>query len=296
MDTPHPPHPHRPDMLAELNAARRRDVVTARAVAAEAAALLVGQRGQQAIRRKPDGSIVTAADLRADRLIAARLSAAFPGDAILSEEAAARHDGGRTWIVDPLDGTTNFAAGLPVWGVTMALVENGVPTVGVSVFPSLGLDYTAIAGGGAWAGAHRLGPAAGPAARLGPDDLIAQCSRTAARFALDLPVTRRSLGSTAFHLAMVAAGSCRASVTIDAGIWDVAAGWLLVTEAGGVVTDQDGGTPWPLDVGDWSLRRVTTVAGGDAVSHAAVRRAMAAADGAAGVAADGTRAGVRSAA
>ncbi|MEO8083231.1 MAG: inositol monophosphatase family protein [Ardenticatenales bacterium] len=292
MNTPNIHPNHRPDMLADLSDARRHDVVTARSVAADAAALLLGRRGDQAICRKPDGSIVTAADISADNLIASRLHAAFPDDAILSEEAAARFDGGRTWVVDPLDGTTNFAAGLPVWGVTMALLENGVPTVGVSVFPCLGLDYTAILGGGAWEGTRRLGPAGDPSPHLGPDDLIAQCSRTAARFALDLPAARRSLGSTAFHLAMVAAGTCRASVTVDAGIWDVAAGWLLVSEAGGTVADEDGRSPWPLDRGDWSMRRVTTLAAGDAPSYAAVRRAMAAGDD--GAAGDGD--GVRSAA
>lgn len=272
-----------PAMLAGLPAARRRDVETARAVAAAAATLLAGHPdgfGAPTVRRKADGSLVTAADLAADRLIAERLAAACPGDAILSEESATRFAGGRTWVVDPLDGTSNFAAGLPIWGVTLALVEGGVPTVGVSLFPRLGLDVTAIAGGGAWSGARRLHrPTADPAAArgLGPDDLVAQCSRTAAGRSLDIPSTRRSLGSTAYHLAMVATGACRASVTAAAGIWDVAAGWLLVTEAGGTISDLAGASPWPLATGDWARRRVDTLAAGDAAGHAALRRALAAA-------------------
>ena len=273
--------------LSALAPARRRDVELARAVAAAAGDLLLrhavdlaARDGQRtlAARRKPDGSLVTAADLAADRLIAAQLRAARPGDAILSEESTTRFGGGRTWVVDPLDGTTNFAAGLGVWGVTMALLEDGVPVVGVSAFPRLGLDFTAVAGGGAFAGTARLGRAArsgadGPA-ELGADDLVAQCSRTAAGPVLDLAGTRRSLGSTAYHLAMVASGTCRASITAAAGIWDVAAGWLLVLEAGGAVSDRDGGTPWPLAVGEWSERRVETLAAADPAGHAALRRAL----------------------
>lgn len=276
------------NVIALLSPQRRQDVATARAVAAEAAALLVGHTGHPAVCHKPDGSIVTAADIASDRLIAARLHAACPGDTILSEESTAHFEGGRTWVIDPLDGTTNFAAGLPIWGVTLALLEDGVPTVGVSVFPRLGLDFTAIAGGGAFVGSARLSPhrlrrpaagqanGHGPSPRLGigPDDLIAQCSRTASRWQLHLPATRRTLGSTAFHLALVASGTCRASVTMDAGIWDVAAGWLLVTETGGTVSDDAGMSPWPLAAGDWSQRRISTIAAADAASHGAVRRAI----------------------
>lgn len=299
MNTHNHPTDDLTNVIAGLSPQRRRDVAIARAVAAEAAALLIGHTGHHAVCHKPDGSIVTAADIASDRLIAARLRAACPGDTILSEESTAHFEGGRTWVIDPLDGTTNFTAGLPIWGVTLALLEDGVPTVGVSVFPRLGLDFTAIAGCGAFAGSSRIGPhraddpAAGqpragqppspdrarghnPSGRLGigPDDLIAQCSRTASRWQLHLPATRRTLGSTAFHLALVAAGTCRASVTMDAGIWDVAAGWLLVTETGGTVSDDAGQSPWPLAAGDWSQRRISVIAAADAASHGAVRHAI----------------------
>lgn len=235
------------------------ELAVAREVAESAGAYLLDMFGTVTGERKSDGTLVTVADIESNRRIIQGLQAAFPGDEIVSEELGTQYAGGRrVWIVDPLDGTSNYCHKVPVWGTTLALVEDGRPVVGVSHFPTLGFTCLATRGGGAWEKERRMVVGQGQA--LSEDDLIAHCSRTLKQYQLNLPAKGRMLGSAALNYALVAAGAVRASIENTARIWDLAAGWLLVEEAGGVVDTLDGRPIWPLAPGDYGSRAYATLA------------------------------------
>lgn len=102
------------------------------------------------IDTKPDRTFVTEADLAVERAIREALAAERPGDGILGEEYGTEGDAARQWILDPIDGTSNYLRGVPVWGTLIALAVNGTPVVGVVSSPALGKRWWAAAGGGAW--------------------------------------------------------------------------------------------------------------------------------------------------
>ncbi len=199
---------------------------------------------------KPDYSIVTEADVAADRLIASELATHFPSDAILSEELAptsaiatsspAEH----TWVVDPLDGTTNFSLGVQHWGVSIARCDARGPDVGVLFFPALGELYVASRSGGATMNGARIHVRAPSASRL--VGMLACCARTPRLYHVNLPMKVRVFGSAAYTLACVARGSAAIGMETRPKLWDLAAGWCLVEEAGGVVATLDGSSPFPL--------------------------------------------------
>ncbi|HKE00535.1 MAG TPA: inositol monophosphatase family protein [Planctomycetota bacterium] len=197
--------------------------------------------------------LVSEADLASEKVILARIRAAFRDDAIRAEESSrAAVAGSAVWHVDPLDGTTNFVHGLPEFSISIARYRDGAPRVAVVHAPKLGETYTALAGGGAHRNGERLHVtktaeladallATGFPYRRGelPNDNVAN-------FAHILPLVRdlRRLGSAALDLAFVAAGRFDAYWELHLEPHDVAAGALLVREAGGRVTDVAGGDAW----------------------------------------------------
>jgi myo-inositol-1(or 4)-monophosphatase len=207
--------------------------------------------------RKGSHDLVTEADHASEALILGGLRALFPGDGQLAEESGAhRADGGagaapdqgvgRVWVVDPLDGTINYAHGLPLFCVSIGLVVDGQAVVGAVFDPARGDLYDAVLGGGT----RRNGQ---PVQRPLRDGL-AQCLATIvlpqrgwrARERAVVRATRvnRVLGSSALALAYVADG--RFDVFVQAGglsAWDVAAAGLIAAESGAMVTDLAGG-PW----------------------------------------------------
>lgn len=185
-------------------------------------------------RRKGDGTLVTAADEAADRLIVAAIRDAHPDHGILSEEGFTGYDPGPefTWVIDPIDGTTNFARGLPLWGVSIGVLRRGAPWAAALVFPGLGERYTALAGQGSFRNGERL--AVDPDAVIHDQQLMAQCTRTAQCFEIDTPMKVRMLGSAAYHLLCVAGGVTLAAIEAMPKVWDLAAAHLVLTEAGGM--------------------------------------------------------------
>ena len=200
-------------------------------------------------------NLVTEMDARAETLILGRLRGAFPEDAILAEETgSAAGRSGRRWIVDPLDGTTNYAHGIPLFGVSIALEVAGRAELGVVYDPTHDELYVAERGGGAFVNDRPL--AASTASTLDESLLatgfpydIRQTSDTNlaeyAAFSLRAQGVRR-LGSAVLYLAWLAAGRFDGYWELRTGPWDVAAGSLFVEEAGGRVTGVDG-TPLNLD-------------------------------------------------
>lgn len=205
---------------------------------------------------KSPGDYVSEADTASETAIREELARGAPGIPFLGEETGGRR-GVDGWVVDPLDGTANFLHGLPVVAVSVALVEDGRPVAGVVHAPMLGLIYTASQGGGAWSGDERLRVSDRP-----PAESICATGfpfRAKDRLPRYLPVLAAALrgfedlrraGAATLDLAWTAAGVLDGFFEMGLGTWDVAAGGLLVREAGGVVTDWKGDPAAWLDSGD----------------------------------------------
>lgn len=210
---------------------------------------LVGWFGNAAASTKRDGSVVTEADLDVDRFIQDAIHARYPDHDVLSEEISLTYQGSRyTWVVDPLDGTTNFADGLPIWGTSMALLADGLPVVALLDFPLLRQRYTAYRSGGAWLNGRRLQVA--PTAKLHSNQIIVMDSRASQHVEICLPPKIRVLGSAAYELAAVAAGVAVGCLETRCKVWDVAAAWLIAEEAGAAIaTWLNGNRLFPLQPG-----------------------------------------------
>ena len=227
-------------------------------------------------------SIVTWADVTSQAAILRIVGEAFPAHAVIAEEGDhATTSAEYTWLVDPLDGTSNYAHGLPFSCVSVA-VRDGAHVVAGAIFePLRGELFTATKGGGAWLGGRRL--AVSDAVTLDralvgtgiQSDDAAQLAAYGRRVVALHTTARnvRALGSPALALAYVAAGRFDAFLE-RAGTfaWDVAAGSLLITEAGGQCDDIDGGA-LNLGVG------VANVLGSNGHIHAALHALVGAVDG-----------------
>jgi myo-inositol-1(or 4)-monophosphatase len=216
---------------------------------------LIRTRRPATVRAKADRDPVTDVDLAVERTVRDLLARKTPGIDFLGEEEGRSGTNGRpvrTWAFDPIDGTVNYAAGSPLCAVSLALLEDGQPLLGVVDLPFLGERYWAAAGGGAFVndqplhvpdtartineaivalGDFATGPDAGS-----QNDLQIRLARLLAGRALRL----RMLGSAAIDLAWLASGRHHASVTLCNRPWDMAAGVVIAREAGATVADLDG--------------------------------------------------------
>lgn len=220
---------------------------------------LLGQISPEEVGRKSSQrDLVTAADVGAERLVVERLRALGDGAAIEAEEETSdlRSEGLR-WFLDPLDGTVNFVHGIPNFSVSLALYRGVEPILGVVHAPRLGETFVAARGAGSWL----LEPARGPqrlrasaTAELSEailatgfpyrrGELPNSNLENFGRFFYDVRGLRR-LGSAALDLAYVAAGRLDGFWELHLSPFDVAAGALLVREAGGTVQDFSGGGDW----------------------------------------------------
>jgi histidinol phosphatase-like enzyme (inositol monophosphatase family) len=202
---------------------------------------------------KADGSPVTDADRAAEAFLRTEIERRFPDDAIVGEEhGSTAGRSGRTWIIDPIDGTRSFVRGVPLYSTLLALVDEHGPAVGVVVIPALDEWVAAGRGHGCWAGAHRC--------RVSSVDTVADACVTASSYDqpwLPGPVVDRvtSSGATTrtwgdgYGYLLLATG--RVEVMIDGPLrpWDVAPMLVVIPEAGGTITTWSGHTalrdaPW----------------------------------------------------
>lgn len=220
----------------------------------------LGQAANVQIKTTPH-DLVTEVDKGAETLIRNLIQTYFPTHAILGEEGVApgaeasrlalESVGGAeyVWVVDPIDGTTNFIHGLPYYSVSIALAHRGEVIVGVVYDPSRDELFVAEKGKGAYVHGKRM--KVSPEERLA-DSLVATGFPTERAHALPAALKQigavapkvrnvRALGSAALHLAYVADGRLTGFWEANLNAWDLAAGMLLVHEAGGKVTDMDGG-------------------------------------------------------
>ena len=218
---------------------------TAIEIAREAGGLLLEHfRQPLEITYKRRSDLVTEADRKSEAFIVERLRSQFPDHAIVAEEGSGQKTGSDyCWYVDPLDGTTNFAHGFPVFSVTLGLAYRGEVVVGVVYDPTRDELFTTERGAGAFLNSHRL--------RVSHTGDLAECLLATGfpsfatnhdlniefyfRFT-ELTHGIRRAGSAALDLCSVAAGRFDGFWELKLNPWDKAAGTLLVTEAGGLVT------------------------------------------------------------
>ncbi len=220
----------------------------AKDISQEAGALLLKYYGQiDNLEYKGVGDIVTQADRESETLINNRLKAEFPGHSILGEEYGLfDQKSDYCWAIDPLDGTANYAGQLPIFSVSLALLYKGSPIIGVVFDPNQQFIYWGAKNAGAYLNGNKISV----------NNRV--CIESISLFGAAADIIEalpsylreigkvRSLGSAAIHLSSVAAGYFDGCVDINTKLWDVAAGALILQEAGGVFTDHSGNPVFPL--------------------------------------------------
>lgn len=254
-----------PDLLARLDLARR--LVT------EQAATLHAGFGRVQSQWKTDGSRVTPTDLAISHAILDRLASAFPEDETFSEELTATPaplplTARFAWILDPIDGTNNFATGIPYCAISLALLEHGVPVAGVIYDAARRVLFHGGPGLGAFEGDRPLQVRATPPRSGGMLGFHSPSDKTYAPHAALLVqhFKIRGLGSSTLHLAYVAAGLLDGTVDHNVKVWDIAAAVPLCQAAGGEV-HYFGPPLFPLRTFDLNMPRVPFYAGPPTLCH-----------------------------
>ncbi|QIP14808.1 inositol monophosphatase [Spirosoma aureum] len=233
-------------------AAITRDICT---IATDAGAFLLQERSKfqrEAIEYKGLNNLVSYVDKETEKQLVVRLSQLLPQAGFITEEGTTGQEADPTalnWIIDPLDGTANFIHDLPVFSVSIGLAQGSTPLAGVVYDPNRDECFSAWKGGGAYCNGTKI--SVSPATQLG-ESLIATGFPyyTFDKMPKYLQILEslmkqthglRRLGSAAIDLAYVACGRFEAFYEYNLHSWDMAAGVLLVHEAGGIVTDFEGG-------------------------------------------------------
>lgn len=223
--------------------------------------------GKVARQTKRGEEAVTDADRASQRLIIERLVARFPDDGFIGEENddgsaitnRAPKKGSRVWVIDPIDGTNNFVAGLGNFAVCIGLLDAGMPVLGVVYDVCRDEVYASERGQGAWFDDRRV---LAPVSELSERCLLMLTSNLldaqgrmpawAAAFHAQTRLKVRVLGSAALEAVHVAAGVAHGSITVNGKLWDIAAAAAIVLESGGVVLRPDGSPLFPIDLAGYS--------------------------------------------
>jgi len=237
--------------------------------AAIVAARLAGQHALEQMSfvkamKKSEGELVTQADGECQKIIIQRIRETYPDHGFIAEEG----DGGKMfkraplgapaiwWAIDPIDGTNNFAHGIPVFTVSVAALYEGEPVVGVVFQPATESMFTAVQGQEAQLDGRRISTCdddIGPLTSVGLDSHF---DDTLPAWVCDL-IRRsrfRNFGTTALHLAYLAHGGLVAAVMCTPKLWDIAAGTVIAETAGAVVTDWNGAKIFPIDLDGYDGR------------------------------------------
>jgi myo-inositol-1(or 4)-monophosphatase len=252
------------------------------------AARLAGQRAMEEISycrsgfdTRPSAAVkngtelVTETDSRCQRIIMDRVKETFPDHGFIAEEGehgklfkrSPRGEPAIWWVIDPIDGTNNFAHGIPVFTVSIGVFFEGRPVAGVIFEPATESMYTTVEGGEAQINSRRILAAreemslltsVGLDSHFGdrlPDGMVEIMKRT--RF--------RNFGSTALQLAYVASGGLVGTVLCKPKLWDIAAGAILVQAAGGIFTDWRGDALFPIDLDRYEGESLPSLAANEKV-------------------------------
>jgi len=225
--------------------------------------------GRTTASAKADASPVTEADHVVQEALQEIIARTFPGDAVITEETQQHPDrharpaaADRCWIIDPIDGTRNYARTIPVFSISLALLEKGRPVVGVVGDPITENLWSASAGAGLWLNHVRCKPQpALPATGwliASPSGQRGHLPPAAHRWIDAYNV--RNLGSTALHLVYLASGGFDAVLVTECHAWDIAGAWVMIEEAGMVARPLDGPLPFPMNVATEAGREISFLA------------------------------------
>ncbi|MBE9115737.1 inositol monophosphatase family protein [Lusitaniella coriacea LEGE 07157] len=212
--------------------------------------------GKVKATQKSDGSLVTKADRWADEEIRRAIAETFPEHGVLSEETIhILPENDWCWVIDPIDGTTNFTHGLPIWGISLGLLYKGTPVFGAVRFPKINQFFH-----GYWYGNSGLqGPTGAflngepihtSSEEPGGGRLFNLCARSTAIAANPFPCKFRLLGVATYNTLLVACGAALGGVEATPKIWDIAAVWAIVQGAGGVWVALEPEPVFPLQPGE----------------------------------------------
>lgn len=239
----------------------------AKTITADVGQTLMQNFGQAKASEKADGSLVTGSDQWADETIRNAIAQRFPEHGVLSEEV--EHifpDRDWCWIIDPIDGTTNFTRGVPLWGISLGLLYHGTPVFGYVYLPPIQQAFY-----GYWYGDSGLEGPTGAYLNDRPihssseqptkNHFFSLCARsTLVMKEPNFPCKIRMLGVATYNLLTVAAGVTLGGIEATPKIWDIAAVWAIVQAAGGVWVALESEPIFPLQPGqDYSKRPFPTL-------------------------------------
>lgn len=216
---------------------------------------LITDFGKVSAQLKEDGSLITKADQWSDQTIREAIAATFPQHGVLTEET--EHilpDTDWCWVVDPIDGTTNFARGIPLWAISLGLLYQGTPVFGAVYLPTLqhffhGF-YPGNSGLSSPIGAFlNYQPIQTSLAQPTPSHLFNLCARSTAILNKPFPCKIRMIGVASYNCLLVACGASLGGVEATPKIWDIAAVWVIVQAAGGAFVALEPKPVFPLEKG-----------------------------------------------
>ena len=187
--------------------------------------------GSISASNKSDGSLITSCDLWSDKTIVDGLASIAPDEGVLSEEGDKSIPNTKAyWVVDPLDGTTNFAAGIPYWSISVARLVDGKPQSSFLIIPTLKKKFISIKGKGVWLNNKKIDPKQ----NNHQSECVSLCSRSIKILQKKptsvFPGKIRLLGVSSLNLTSVAMGQTFGAIESTPKIWDIAAAWLLLEE------------------------------------------------------------------
>lgn len=221
----------------------------------EVGAKLIEDFGRLKPEQKEDGSLVTKADRWSDGEIRSAIARTFPAHGILTEETTHIFpDKDWCWIVDPIDGTTNFTRGVPIWAISLGLLYRGTPVFGFVYLPQLQHSFH-----GYWYGDSGLTGTTG--AYLNNEKIYTSqdnpskshlfnlCARSTKILHKPFPCKTRMIGVASYNILLVAAGAAIGGVEATPKIWDIAAVWVILQAAGGTFVNLNSEPIFPLQIG-----------------------------------------------
>ncbi|MBW4575534.1 MAG: inositol monophosphatase family protein [Aphanothece sp. CMT-3BRIN-NPC111] len=227
---------------------------------------LLKDSGQVQASKKADGTLVTQSDNWADQVIRDAIASTFPDHGVLSEEAEHVFPGAEwCWVIDPLDGTTNFTRGVPLWGVSLGLLYQGTPVFGYVHFPPVDQSFH-----GFWYGSSPLTGPTGAFLNNRPIESSAEnpsnnhffslCARSTSVMQPGFPCKIRMLGVASYNFLAVGSGTALGGVEATPKIWDIAGAWAIIQAAGAVWVPLESKPIFPLEVGqDYGKRSFPTL-------------------------------------
>jgi myo-inositol-1(or 4)-monophosphatase len=239
------------------------------------AARLAGQRAMEEISFvkvsvKNASELVTQTDARCQKIIIDRIKENYPDHGFIAEEGEGSRifkqspRGGESlwWAIDPIDGTNNFAHGLPCFAVSIAVLSEGKPVVGVIFEPATESMFTAVKGGEAQLNGRRITAGKENLDKFASIGLDSHFNDGVPGWACEIiRRTRfRNFGTTALQIAYVAKGSLVATIASDPKLWDIAAGAVIAEAAGAIISNWQGGNIFPVDLESYEGQKFSIVA------------------------------------